>query len=167
MASLGREPAHPAATGSASTSSGSSGQVDLTYDVEADAVVGGRVTATRPATVVLKMSYHPRWTATIDGHRAQTFMVAPGFLAVAVPQGDHLVEFRYHAVSGWETLAWFGLGALVLVLLAGADRRRSAGGLLTPQSRRHLAVAGLAGGPAQPEPGAAGVDVGGTVVGTD
>ena len=99
------------------------GSVPLVYGPDADEVVGGTVTANRPAAVVLKMSAHGRWHATVDGAPAPTAVVAPGFMAVDVPAGTHRVEFRYDAVSGWETLGWFALGGVVLGLLVVVDRR--------------------------------------------
>ena len=99
------------------------GQVDVAYDLGRDGMIGGQVTMRRPAVVVLKMSYHPRWTVTVDGERADPVLVAPGFLAVEVPAGRHDVAFRYRAISGWETLAWMALGALGLLGLVMWDRR--------------------------------------------
>ena len=72
------------------------------------------------------MSFHPRWTATVDGQAVAPVLVAPGFLAVNVPAGTHAVELRYRAISGWETAGWMALGALGLAVLALLDRRRRA-----------------------------------------
>jgi hypothetical protein len=99
------------------------GTVQLVYGPGTDGVVGGTVTANRPAAVVLKMSAHGRWRATVDGATAPIAVVAPGFMAVDVPAGSHRVEFTYDAVSGWETLAWLALGAVVLGGLVVIDRR--------------------------------------------
>jgi hypothetical protein len=118
----GASPAHPTA-GPGTEFGTTPGHVDVTYDIGGDGVVGGEVTTTRPAAVVLKMSYHPRWRATVDGAPAPLVPVAPGYLAVDVPAGRHVVEFRYHAVSGRETLAWFGLAVVVLGALHLVDRR--------------------------------------------
>jgi hypothetical protein len=101
---------------------GSPGSVQLTYGPGEDGIVGGTVTATRNAAVVLKMSAHGRWHATVDGARAPIAVVAPGFMAVDVPPGQHRVEFTYDAVSGWETLGWVAVGGVVLVALGLADR---------------------------------------------
>jgi uncharacterized membrane protein YfhO len=81
------------------------------------------VTANRAAAVVLKVSAHGRWRATVDGAAAPIAVVAPGFMAVDVPAGSHRVEFTYDAVSGWETLAWFALGAVVLGAIVVIDQR--------------------------------------------
>jgi hypothetical protein len=98
------------------------GSVQLVYGPGGDSIVGGTVTANRPAAVVLKMSAHGRWHATVDGAAAPIAVVAPGFMAVDVPAGSHRVEFTYDAVSGWETLSWFALGAAVLAGLVVIDR---------------------------------------------
>jgi uncharacterized membrane protein YfhO len=96
--------------------------VQLVYGPGRDGVVGGTITANRPAAVVLKMSAHGRWHATVDGVPAAIAVVAPGFMAVDVPAGTHRVEFTYDAVSGWETVASFTLGAVVLAGLVVIDR---------------------------------------------
>ena len=138
----------------------SPGHVDVTYDLGQDGVVGGEVTATRPAAVVLKMSYHPRWTATVDGRPAPTVPVAPGYVAVDVPAGQHVVELRYHAISGWETLTWFTLGAAVLGALHLVERRarRRRAGPPAPQGLDFGEVSGEVAG------AGAGVGVGGGAV---
>jgi hypothetical protein len=107
---------------SASAPTTPAGIVQLVYGPGGDGVVGGTVTANRPAAVVLKMSAHGRWHATVDGAPAAVAVVAPGFMAVDVPAGTHRVEFTYDAVSGWETLAWFTLGGVVLAGLFVIDR---------------------------------------------
>ncbi len=95
------------------------GQVDVTYDLGRDGVIGGQVTMRRPAVVVLKMSYHPRWTATVDGDRVDPVLVAPGISRrpgarrpprrdLPVPGhlrlGDHSRGWRSarSACSGWS-----------------------------------------------------------------
>ena len=114
-----------AATGSAGdTGDGSpAGHLDVVYELPGDGVMGAQVTLRRPAAVILKMSYHPRWSATVDGVPAEPILVAPGYPAVEVPAGTHVVELRYRAISGWETLGWMVLGALALTGLALWDRR--------------------------------------------
>jgi hypothetical protein len=92
----------------------------------------GRVTASdepwsatvelaRDATVVLRVSHHPGLRATVDGAEALPFAVVPGFAAVKVGAGRHLVRFRYEARSPWP---WLALGALAL-LGAWAMRART------------------------------------------
>jgi len=99
------------------------GSVQLVSGPGADGVVDGTVTANRAAAVVLKMSAHGRWHATVDGAPAPLSVVAPGFMAVDVPAGSHHVAFTYDAVSGWETLGWFAVGAVVIGVLVVVDRR--------------------------------------------
>jgi hypothetical protein len=98
------------------------GQVEVIYELLRSGIVGGQVVLDRPAAVVLKMSYHPRWEATVDGSEVDTFVVAPGYLAVAVPAGTHAVELRYRAISGWETAAWWAVAAAAILALALIDR---------------------------------------------
>jgi hypothetical protein len=79
-----------------------------------------QVSASRPAWVMLKASYHPRWRATVDGHPVKVAMLAPSFVGVPVSAGSHLVVFRYHPVSYYPAL--FALGLLTLIALIVAPR---------------------------------------------
>ena len=63
------------------------GKVTLQYERPDDGVFGGTVGANRPAVVMLKATYHPRWKVTVDGKPAKTQMLAPSFVGVAVPAG--------------------------------------------------------------------------------
>ena len=83
--------------------------------------VVGRVRANRRGVVLLKASFHPRWSATIDGHPADVFMVAPSLMGVAVEAGEHVVEFRYIPFRYYGVLG--ALGALVLLQMALLMRR--------------------------------------------
>jgi hypothetical protein len=51
--------------------------------------------ADRPCHAVLKMTFHPGWQALVDGQPAPTVHVLPSYVAVAVPPGEHRVEFRW------------------------------------------------------------------------
>lgn len=73
----------------------------------------GEVTASRPAWVMLKESYAPHWTATVDGKAVQPQMLAPSFVGVPVPAGTHRVVFAYEPSSSYSYL--FALGALTLL----------------------------------------------------
>jgi hypothetical protein len=81
----------------------------------ADGRFTGRVEAARPAWVMLKESYSPRWRATVDGKPVPARMLAPSFVGVPVPAGTHVVVFEYHSRSSYSLL--FALGVLVLVAL--------------------------------------------------
>ena len=59
----------------------------------------GRATATviaeRPAMVMLKASFDPRWQVTVDGIPVEPEMIAPSFVGRMVPAGEHVVRFVY------------------------------------------------------------------------
>ena len=92
----------------------------LQYEQPDDGVFGGTVVANRPAVVMLKATYHPRWKVTVDGKPAKTQMLAPSFVGVAVPAGPTLVEFRYEPYPDYWLL--FLIGVLTLVALAVVPR---------------------------------------------
>jgi hypothetical protein len=86
-------------------------------------LVAASVRMRRAGVVVLSASFDPGWTATVDGRRQRTEMVAPALLATAVPAGVHRITFRYRGWDGY--LALFALGAAALATLAYFDRRRT------------------------------------------
>jgi hypothetical protein len=99
---------------------GPPGSVSYTNVSLDDGRFTAQVSASRPAWVMLKASYHPRWGATIDGKPVKVSMLAPSFVGVPVSAGSHLVVFKYHPVSYYPALFAFGL--LVLIGLTIAPR---------------------------------------------
>jgi hypothetical protein len=83
-------------------------------DGEASATVRMR----RPGIAVLSATYDPGWTATVNGRRQPTRMVAPALVAVDVPTGTDQVVFRFHGYDDYpELLALSGL-TLAMIALA-------------------------------------------------
>lgn len=101
------------------------GLITLESVVPADGIFSGRVLANRPAVVLLKSSYHPRWRATMDGVRVPTFMVAPSFVGALVPPGDHSVGFTYVPYPHYPGL--LALAGLVLFGLYSGPKLKSMG----------------------------------------
>jgi hypothetical protein len=79
------------------------------------------VEASRPAVVLLKATYDPRWSVTVDGLPAKASMMAPSLVGVEVPTGRHVVRFRYKPYGDYPLL--LALGALTLIALALFPRR--------------------------------------------
>jgi len=68
--------------------------------------------------LLLKANYFPFWSATVDGEPVAIDHVAPNFMAIDVPEGEHRVRFTYR--NPW----WQKLGAvLTLVILCGWSLR--------------------------------------------
>lgn len=59
--------------------------------------------------VIFKVGYHPSWVADVDGVSVPTTWVTPGFLAVEVSPGRHMVRARYEP--------WRGKGVVFLLCL--------------------------------------------------
>ncbi len=90
-------------------------------DGEAAATVRMR----RPGVAVLSASYDPGWTATVNGRRQPTRMVAPALVAVDVPAGTNHIVFRFHGYSDYpELLALSGL-TLAIIAIAPVGVRRA------------------------------------------
>jgi hypothetical protein len=87
----------------------------------ADGKFSAQVSADRASVVLLKASFDPRWTATVDGVAAPVEMVAPGLVGVPVQAGSHEVRFTYGAYPRYWL--WALVAALALLSLALVDRR--------------------------------------------
>jgi hypothetical protein len=83
----------------------------------------------RPGVVVLSASYDPGWTATVDGRRAPTRMVAPALVAVDLPAGTSHVVFRFRGYGDYPEL--LVLSGLVLAIIVVAPRWARARGRRT------------------------------------
>ncbi len=55
----------------------------------------GTVDLSRDAAVLFKVSFDPRFSATVDGVEVPTEMLAPAFVGVRVPEGRHEVALSY------------------------------------------------------------------------
>ena len=82
--------------------------------------VSGTVNLSRPGMVVLKASFDPRWTVTVDGQSLPTQMIAPSFVGREVPAGQHTIVFAYRSFQYYDVL--FLLGGLVFVGLLFGPR---------------------------------------------
>jgi hypothetical protein len=116
LVSFDGKPTPPPSSSDTAPYTGPPGVVDWTNAALADGRVTGQVSASRPSWVMLKESYYPRWTASVDGKPVKTQMLAPSFVGVPVPAGTHLVVFKYRPRSSYPAL--FALGAFVLLGIA-------------------------------------------------
>jgi len=102
---------------------GSAGTVLTQSNTLQDGIFDATVEARRHAVVLLKATYDPRWTVTVDGQRAKTEMMAPSLVGVEVPPGKHVVRFKYVSYSHYPML--FATGALTLLALILFPRRNT------------------------------------------
>jgi uncharacterized protein DUF6541 len=123
------EPAAPPTLMGGEPLPGPAGSIELEDDRLADGVVTAQIVANRPAMVVLKSSFDPRWEVVVDGVPVAPQMAAPSFVAREVPAGRHLVVFRYRPFPRYDVL--FAMGVLSFVglwfgpgLVARRVRRR-------------------------------------------
>ena len=79
------------------------------------------VRCTAPAALILKMTYHPNWTVTVDGQPARAFMVSPSYIGIEVPAGVHQVNAVYEPTAIKTPL--FVLGVIVLLGVLTFRRR--------------------------------------------
>ena len=89
------------------------GYIQSEDDALADGSVAAEVVADRPAVVLLKVSFDPRWAVTVDGVPATMQMVAPSFMGVTVPAGSHSIAFRYQSYPDYALL--LAIGALTIL----------------------------------------------------
>jgi len=121
------QPAAPPTLPAGTTPSGPPGSIRSEDDALAEGSVTAEVVADRPAVVLLKVSFDPRWVVMVDGVPTTTQMVAPSFIGVAIPAGAHSIAFRYQPFPDYALL--LAIGALTFVGLwmvpALAERKRS------------------------------------------
>jgi hypothetical protein len=91
------------------------------------------VALSRPGLLSVSYPYTGRWTATVDGARAQLLRANGGHHGVFLPSGHHVVDLRYRSVG--QTVGWI-IGALGLVLAVGV--------LVWPVGGARLALSGAA-----------------------
>ncbi|MDQ6803652.1 MAG: YfhO family protein [Actinomycetota bacterium] len=106
------------------------GRVIAARDHLAHGFASATVRLRRPGIVVLSASFDPGWTATVDGHRQRTEMVAPALLATPVPAGTSTVVFRYRGYGDYLLLflvSGVTLAALLAVVVAQRSRSRRGG----------------------------------------
>jgi hypothetical protein len=109
---------HPAAE--PTSASGPRGRVLATSVDLREGTATALVDMERPAMVVLKTSFDPRWRVTIDGVPAEPQVIAPSFVGRAVPAGRHRVVFTYEPFPRYDLLLL--LAPIVLVALALGPR---------------------------------------------
>jgi hypothetical protein len=96
---------------------------------ESDELQQGLVTATvrmhKAGVVVLSASFDPGWTATVEGRRQRTEMVAPALVATTAPAGTHRIIFRYRGWPDYPLLFAVGAAALIALVCTEISRARS------------------------------------------
>ena len=83
-----------------------------------------RVHSDRPGFLFLADSYHPGWRATIDGKEAPVTPANFIFRGVPVPEGEHMVVFRFWPESFVKGMAVSGGTAVFLLIAAAVSFRR-------------------------------------------
>jgi hypothetical protein len=77
-----------------------------------------RASLDRPGYLVLDDFYHRGWTARVDGQSTRVFIANAVFRAVALPPGQHVVEFRFEPVSHLVGAIISALALVVAVAVA-------------------------------------------------
>ncbi len=138
IAFSGAPAAPPTLTGA--VASGTPGRVLGGTNQLAEGRFSATVSAKRTSVVLLKASYDPGWSVTVDGVRTSTEMLAPAYVGVAVSPGVHRVVFTYQGYDHYPLLFAIDLLVLLLVLLGPFALRRLGGGeRLTSRLRRRSA----------------------------
>jgi hypothetical protein len=114
---------HEPAPGVATSGTGAGGRAEITEYEDERVVVSA--TADRPSLLVLTDSWAPGWKAKVDGEDADVQRVDYLIRGVAVPAGEHTVEFSYEpAVWTWGwIISLVTLLALAAAALVGWRRR--------------------------------------------
>jgi hypothetical protein len=79
------------------------------------------VEVNRPSFVLFKMTWHPKWSAYVNGRRVATAMISPGFTGVPVAVGQQALVMRYEP-GKWKL--WMAIAGLLLAgTLAVLERK--------------------------------------------
>lgn len=113
MAYAGQSAAAPTLP-SGSLARGPAGTVLAEHDDLQEGRAVATVFARRTAVVLLKSSFDPGWSVTVDGEPAKTEMVAPALVGVTIAPGQHSVVFQFKGYSSYPIL--FVAGFLTLIL---------------------------------------------------
>ncbi len=84
-------------------------------------VYRAEVEAVRPCYALFKMTWHANWKAYVDGRRAATAMLSPGFVGVPLATGRHSLLMRYEP-ERWKAAVGFA-GLLGVALLMAMEWR--------------------------------------------
>jgi hypothetical protein len=116
-----------AATPTLSSGSAARGPAGTVLTEHVD-LVDGRAVATvfanRTAVVLLRSSFDPGWSVTVDGEPATTEMVAPAEVGVTVAPGRHSVVFQFKGYSSYPVLFVIGLLTLIVFGISATFWRR-------------------------------------------
>lgn len=77
-----------------------------------------QVDARDEALLVVKTSYHPKWSVKVDGRDADFFMVSPSYIGLNIPAGVHHVRLEYRSGILKEVLLFLGAATLLATVLA-------------------------------------------------
>ena len=75
-----------------------------------------RVECRDPATLVLKVTYHPNLRITVDGRDERPFMLSPSFIGLEVPGGAHHIRAEYRSPAYKTALLLLGACALLATI---------------------------------------------------
>lgn len=113
MIAFNGAPAAPNTIVPGETFNGPAGSVTLEASNPDDGTFVGQVVANRPAVVMLKTTFEPRWHVTVDGVDVQPQMIAPDFVGATVSAGRHTIRFEYMPINYYPALLALGLVTLV------------------------------------------------------
>jgi hypothetical protein len=112
---------------------GPAGRVLFIHDDLKNGRASAVIFANRTSVVLLKSSFDPGWTVTVDGVGVTPEMIAPALVGVTVAPGLHHVVFEYHGYGSYPLLFVVGLLTLLGILAVPRVRRRLAERRMTNQ----------------------------------
>jgi hypothetical protein len=108
---------YPSGTGPPDPSGGCPGSGRTLFEAGTADSIHVVVECPAASALMLKVSYHPGWTVTVDGVPVETYMVSPSYLAIDLPAGKHDVLAVYEGAPIKTPLALVGLTGLLAVVL--------------------------------------------------
>ena len=69
-----------------------------------------------PSPLLLKVTYHPNWSVTVDGSPTPTYMLSPSLLGIDLPAGSHVIVAEYRSTPEKGPLLALGAVTTIAVL---------------------------------------------------
>ena len=86
--------------------------------------INGSIRLEKPGLLCMSVPYSKGWTVYVDGEKRECLRADYLFMAVQVPDGEHVVEFRYLTPGLIPGVSVSVIGLIGFIIVLGAHRRQ-------------------------------------------
>tara|TARA_Y100000310_G_C20662408_1_gene805490 strand:+ start:15 stop:2135 length:2121 start_codon:yes stop_codon:yes gene_type:complete len=73
--------------------------------------------------IILKNSYYMGWKVKIDDKKTENFEISPGYNAVIVPSGKHIITYTYKGPNNFSLGILISLVSLVMIIILNRNKK--------------------------------------------